>query len=105
MIDTGDAIVLYTDGVTEAENQGGDRYGMDRLTDAVQKHGMKPARELHKIIMDDLFKFIGGAEQWDDITLLVMKVGEVTPDEKSADQGEFFIDQELDLQFSTLTIE
>ncbi len=101
----GDTIVLYTDGVTEAENTGGQRYNLDRLITAIERHGMKPARELHKILIDDIYGFIGGAEQWDDITLLVLKVGEVTLDEKGADEGELFIDQELDLQFSTLTIE
>lgn len=104
-VETGDAIVLYTDGVTEAENTSGERYELPRLISAVEKHGMKPAKELHKIIMDDIYQFIGGAEQWDDITLLVMKVGEVSPDQQESDQGEFFIDQELDMQFSTLTIE
>ncbi len=100
----GDAVVLYTDGVTEAENSSGERYELDRLIAVVQKQGMKPAKELHKFVLDDIYKFIGGAEQWDDITLLIMKVGEIGAEQKETDEGEFFIDQELDMQFLTLEV-
>lgn len=103
-VETGDAIVLYTDGVTEAENTANERYTLERLISVMDRNGMKPARELHKVIMDDLYRFIGGAEQWDDVTLLVMKVGEISAEHKQADEGEFFIDRELDLQFSSLEI-
>ncbi|OQY30075.1 MAG: hypothetical protein B6244_02100 [Candidatus Cloacimonetes bacterium 4572_55] len=100
-LQTGDVIVLYTDGVTEAENFSGERYELDRLIALVVQHGMTPAKELHKTIVDDIYDFTGDAEQWDDITLLVMKIGEVS-DTGDDDEGSYFIDDEVELQFSSL---
>ncbi|MDD5066360.1 MAG: SpoIIE family protein phosphatase [bacterium] len=64
-------ILLYTDGVTEAQEQGKTRYGLEQLTGSLKRHGEKPAKELIQAIKDDVFRFIGTYPQYDDITLVV----------------------------------
>ena len=68
-----DKILLYTDGVTEALNQGQERYGLDRLKECFQKHSGSPAQELMELIRDEVYAFIGATPQYDDITLVVME--------------------------------
>ena len=68
-----DKVLLYTDGVTEAENKTGDRLGLDRLKEIFQKHGSKPADELIKAVKEDVYAYIGSHPQYDDITLVVLE--------------------------------
>jgi len=68
-----DKILLYTDGVTEAENQNGVRFGLDRLKEVFQKYSQKPAQELMQSVKDEVYSFIGTHPQYDDITLVVME--------------------------------
>jgi len=68
-----DKILLYTDGVTEAEDSSGDRFGLERLKDIFIKHSSKPATELIQAIKDEVYAFIGIHPQYDDITLVVME--------------------------------
>jgi phosphoserine phosphatase RsbU/P len=72
-LDPGDKILLYTDGVTEAENKIKDRFGLDRLKEAFLKHSSKPAAELMKSVKDEVYDFIGEHPQYDDITLVVLE--------------------------------
>ena len=68
-----DKILLYTDGVTEAENASGDRFGLSRLKETFAKHSSKSASELMQAIKDEVYTFIGNHPQYDDITLVVME--------------------------------
>lgn len=68
-----DKVVLYTDGVTEARDPQENLYGLEKLIQAVEKHGLKPADELIAAIKDEVYAFIGTREQYDDITLVVME--------------------------------
>ena len=68
-----DKILLYTDGVTEAENERGDRFGLPRLKEAFQRYGTKPAQEFIQALKDEVYSFIGPHPQYDDITLVVME--------------------------------
>ncbi|MBD3390833.1 MAG: SpoIIE family protein phosphatase [Chitinivibrionales bacterium] len=73
--DAGDVIVLYTDGITEAVNSDRERYTLDRLVASVRRNVAKKDHErIRQGILDDVFEFMGGYEQYDDITLLVMRV-------------------------------
>lgn len=69
----GDVAVLYTDGVTEAENLKSEQYGMERLCEVVRKHHGSAAHAIKNAILEDLQRFIGEQQVLDDITLLVMK--------------------------------
>jgi len=68
----GDAIVLYSDGITDHMNAAGHDYGRGRLAQVVRAHSRKPAVELTAAIFDDLDKFSTIA--FDDQTVFVMKV-------------------------------
>ena len=73
-VESGDILVLYTDGITEAMNQRRDQYTIERLQEMVEKNDEIPARELTKLIYEDIVRFVSGAEQHDDQTLLITKV-------------------------------
>lgn len=71
---TGDAILLYTDGVTEHHAADtNEMYGLDRLRDFLSKNGHKSAQEILDSLFQDLHEFGQGGQQHDDITVLVFK--------------------------------
>ena len=71
---TGDTLVCYSDGVTDATRPGdGELYGLERLEEIVFREGHRSASDLVKIIVSDVDQFRGDAEQPDDLTLLVTK--------------------------------
>jgi phosphoserine phosphatase RsbU/P len=65
-------LLLYTDGVTEAQNEIGEFFGERRLLDVAQRHKSCSVEELQRAILADVHDFVGDAPQADDITLLVM---------------------------------
>ena len=71
----GDMLFLYTDGVTEATNAQNELYGEKRLLNCLEKNYMLPAEELLKAVRADIDAFAAGTEQYDDITMLVVKFG------------------------------
>lgn len=70
---TGDIIVLYTDGITEAENASGELYGLKRLTEVAKDNWQKSAEEIKQAVIDDLWNYIGEHTIHDDVTLVVLK--------------------------------
>lgn len=70
-LDPGDAIVLYTDGVTEARDEGHGFFGEERLIDCLAGACGRPANEILRAIVDGVRSFRGPAEPFDDLTLLV----------------------------------
>jgi serine phosphatase RsbU (regulator of sigma subunit)/CHASE1-domain containing sensor protein len=72
-LNVGDALILYTDGIPEAENLQGKHYGIDRLCQVASFHVGKSAREIQQAIIADLKDYIGTQKIFDDITLLVLK--------------------------------
>ncbi|WP_233258620.1 SpoIIE family protein phosphatase [[Phormidium] sp. ETS-05] len=69
----GDVVVLYTDGITEAENMQKVQYGLERLVELSRQHHHLSAHEINQLIIDDLYQHIGKQTIYDDITLLVLK--------------------------------
>lgn len=69
----GDGIVLYTDGVTEAENAAGKWYGQERLLEVACKHWSASAESIRAQILADVQQHLGQQVLDDDITLLVCK--------------------------------
>jgi predicted ATPase/serine phosphatase RsbU (regulator of sigma subunit)/tRNA A-37 threonylcarbamoyl transferase component Bud32 len=69
----GDLVVLYTDGITEAENIDGVLYGLERLCEIIQAHWQKTAHEIQTAVIEDVRQFIGKQKVFDDMTLLVLK--------------------------------
>jgi sigma-B regulation protein RsbU (phosphoserine phosphatase) len=70
----GDLIVLYTDGVTEATNRNEEEYGVERLTACVEKNLQGTAREIREAIVRDVIAFAENQPQYDDITIMVLRV-------------------------------
>lgn len=91
----GSAVFVYTDGVPEAADSTGEDlefYGMERLTDALNRlSGKKPA-EVVRGVQEDVSAFVKGASQFDDITMLCMeyygKSPEKDPDTISSGENE-----------------
>jgi len=69
----GDALVIYSDGVTEAESLTGEMYGEERLLACLQGANIRTAAEIVEQIMDSVRGFAHGAAQADDITVLVVR--------------------------------
>jgi sigma-B regulation protein RsbU (phosphoserine phosphatase) len=70
---SGDVVVLYTDGITEAENMEQVLYGLDRLIEVIQINWQRTATEIRHAVIDDVRLHIGEQKVFDDITLLVLK--------------------------------
>lgn len=66
----GDALFLYTDGVTEATDAEKQLYGEERLAAALNSHKDYAPKELLSAVRDDVEAFVGQAPQFDDITVL-----------------------------------
>jgi len=73
-LEKGDIIVLYTDGITEAKNDAGEMFGLERLKQTIAKHAAVYGPEgISHHTATDFSEYVGNAEQLDDITLIVMK--------------------------------
>ena len=72
-LEAGDVVVLYTDGITEAENESRQLYGVDRLCEVICHNVDNSAIAIRKAVIDDLRSHIGSQKIYDDITLLVLK--------------------------------
>jgi serine phosphatase RsbU (regulator of sigma subunit) len=68
----GDVLVFYTDGVTDAENEVHEFYGLERLLQAVRGNMQLPAEALREALLDDLHAFTQEASQPDDIALMIL---------------------------------
>jgi phosphoserine phosphatase RsbU/P len=71
---TGDIIVLYTDGITEAENAVQDMFGEERLNEVIRASRTLPANDIIAAILESVRTFCGVYPQSDDITLMVIRV-------------------------------
>jgi serine phosphatase RsbU (regulator of sigma subunit) len=69
----GDKIVIYTDGVTEAQNLEGEFFGRQRLRQAVAEHHADSCHALHEAVASAVARFTESAPQADDITLVVIE--------------------------------
>ena len=75
----GDAIVLFSDGVTEAFNAAGDDFGDDRLLASIDANRGKPPQALLEALLGEVRAFCGGAPQSDDITMVVVRFDGESP--------------------------
>jgi phosphoserine phosphatase RsbU/P len=74
MLRSGDVVVIYTDGVTEAVNSNNDMFGDDRLEELIRRSVSMSAEAIKNRILDELLGFTRGLPQGDDITLIVLKL-------------------------------
>ena len=71
-IHSGDALILYTDGIPEAQNSAGEFFGEKNLLQVIKSSLGKSAGDLQASILDAVHQFVGDAPQYDDITLMVL---------------------------------
>ncbi len=72
-LESGQYLVLYTDGITEAQDEADEFFGYDRLVEALRVGFGKPAEEFRNSILENIQAFIGIAPRLDDITLVVIQ--------------------------------
>ena len=74
-LQTGDWLVIFTDGVVEAMNSRNEEYDEPRLLNVLQASVTAAPDELMRRIMSDLDTFVGATPQHDDVTCMLVKVG------------------------------
>ncbi len=72
VLDPGDRLFVYTDGVPEATNSREELYGTDRMTEALNTLHDPSPRELLEYMRKDIDSFTGDAPQFDDVTMLAL---------------------------------
>ena len=72
-IELGEVLLLFTDGITEAENADHKLYSSDRLAKALAAAATVDAQHVVAAVIDDVSRFVGGAEQADDMTVLALR--------------------------------
>ena len=71
-LESGDILLLYTDGVSEAMNADAEEFGMDRLQEVFRANPPKTAEEANQAVFAAVHEFAGGTPQSDDITCLTL---------------------------------
>jgi serine phosphatase RsbU (regulator of sigma subunit) len=71
-IPPGGALVLFTDGVTDAATVGGERFGQERLRRVLESNGKRESSALCSMLLDEVQQFSRGGEYQDDLTLVVL---------------------------------
>ncbi len=74
VLERGDVLVFYTDGLREAMNRERELYGEERLRRVLKASASRPAEEIKNAILGDVLTFCDGAPLRDDLTIVVLKV-------------------------------
>ncbi|MBL8112969.1 MAG: SpoIIE family protein phosphatase [Acidobacteria bacterium] len=74
VLQEGDLLVLYSDGITEAQDAQDEEFGMEKLTCLIETHAAESPAELTARIFRDVADFTRGVAQYDDQTVLVARV-------------------------------
>jgi sigma-B regulation protein RsbU (phosphoserine phosphatase) len=70
----GDVLVFVSDGILDAENNQGEMYGQEQLSNLLCSHRDQPALEIADAILADVARFQGGHDRFDDETIIVLLV-------------------------------
>jgi serine phosphatase RsbU (regulator of sigma subunit) len=70
----GDIILLYTDGITDSRNHDNDEYGDERLANVLLASSHLSSLEIKVAIFEDISNYTNGTMQFDDMTLLIVKI-------------------------------
>lgn len=72
-----DMVFFYTDGIVEAQNGKGEMFKIDRLVPLLIQNAHKKASEIETVVIEALTNFTEGLPQKDDITMVILKIGQV----------------------------
>ncbi len=73
-LEKGSIFIFYTDGFTEAANNKGEEFGLDRIKQILEKNSFESANKLLEILQNEIKKFIGKTQQHDDMTMIIVKI-------------------------------
>lgn len=73
ILEQGQVIVCFTDGVNEARDKLGNEYGDERIITVSTDHQQQLSKDIGIALLDDVQRFVNGNVQYDDITLLIIK--------------------------------
>jgi serine phosphatase RsbU (regulator of sigma subunit) len=68
----GESLVLYTDGVTDAQGPDGSAFGQERLLSSAQEHLGTSAQRMQQALLAEIHGFMQDCPQYDDLTLMVL---------------------------------
>jgi sigma-B regulation protein RsbU (phosphoserine phosphatase) len=77
-LEIGDVLIMYTDGITEAENPEHELWGQNRLESLLRSCRGDTPPQIVRRILDEMSAFANGLSQRDDVTLMVIGVKDVT---------------------------
>ena len=72
-LEPGDTLVMFTDGINEATDVHDEEFGMERLSEVVRSNAGQSAEVLQASILEAVTSFCRGAQQGDDMTLLIVR--------------------------------
>jgi len=81
LLEPGDLLVLYSDGITEAESPGGEEFGEDRLRQAIEANCSAPLSEIQAGVLEAVRDWSSSGEPQDDMTLLIVRATEAREEE------------------------
>jgi sigma-B regulation protein RsbU (phosphoserine phosphatase) len=73
LMNSGDKLFLYTDGIPEAMNENEEEYSDEKMINFLKNNSGLPAKEFIDLIVKDVKEYVGRAKQSDDITVLILK--------------------------------
>ena len=73
VLSIGDLLLLYTDGITEAENESGEMFGETRLVEFAKTNNNQPSEKLIESLLQEVRRFSGKAELDDDCTVMALR--------------------------------
>jgi len=73
----GDSVVFFSDGISDAQNAAGEMYGTDRLAACVKKYRQKSAAKMAESLLNEVGRFQGKQDRFDDETVVVVRAIEV----------------------------
>jgi sigma-B regulation protein RsbU (phosphoserine phosphatase) len=76
-VEEGDLLVVYSDGILEAENARGDEFGEEGVIATIAKHANTAPGEICAAVLEDVRLFLAGAPPQDDQTLLIARLDRV----------------------------
>jgi len=73
LLEDGDLLVWFTDGITEAENEYGEMFGEERLCELLLKHAWRDPQEIMETVLEAVIQWTAQPDAMDDMTLLVAR--------------------------------
>ncbi len=73
-LQSGDTVLLYTDGAIEPRNTAGEEFGERRLREAFHRYRLLPARDIVEQLVSDIRRHVGSAQAYDDLTFIAVKI-------------------------------